>query len=166
MSTSTTSKIIKLFNILNNLVVTLVAFFIAVFAFMFFLMSFDRDPIDIEFKVISPKIRFGDLLKIEQRVTRYEVCATKSEWTIYDSAGNKISFPLGETPASGNVGTEKPFTRSLKIDKTMGNNEVKPGIARARLVLGWQCPGNYYQAIFPKTRVYDDLFFEILEEDR
>lgn len=101
--------------------------------------------------LLTPRIRLGEPVRVSYAITRHRTCATDLTWSIYDGAGEIHSFGPLHIEAAGAPGRET-FTRAWATPAV-----AAPGSGRLRVVLAFQCPGNYLQALYPVTLVLPDL---------
>lgn len=162
MTVSRATQVLTFFHVLNRVILTFSFFVIVALVALFWVMSRAPDPVDVLISITDKKVKFGEYLEIDHDNNRHQVCPTITNISIFDSQGTKITFPEIPTQAVGPAIREQT-KRKIRIERIMRDQEVVAGPARYRLALTWKCPGNYYQAIFPKTHVYDDIPFEIQE---
>jgi hypothetical protein len=162
MTVSKATKVLNFFHILNRIILSFTFFVIIALVSLFYIMSKAPDPVDVVMTIADRQVKFGEYLEIEHDNDRHQVCPTITNISLFDSQGTKITFPEIPTQAVGPA-IRETTKRKIKIDRVMRDQEVVAGPARYRLALTWKCPGNYYQALFPKTHVYDDIPFEITE---
>jgi hypothetical protein len=105
--------------------------------------------------LLTDRIRPGEPVRVSYAVTRIRTCATDLTWSVYDGAQEIHSFGPVHVEAAGLPATET-YTRAWATPVN-----AAPGLARLRVVLAFQCPGNYLQAVYPITLVLPDLPFAI-----
>jgi hypothetical protein len=102
-------------------------------------------------ELLTPRLRPGEPVRVAYTLTRLKTCATDLNWAIYDGAGEIHSFGPVHVEATGPPGRET-YTRAWTTP-----TEAAPGVGRLRVILAFQCPGNYLQALYPVTLVLPDL---------
>ncbi|MCW6511005.1 hypothetical protein [Lichenifustis flavocetrariae] len=101
--------------------------------------------------LLSPRIRPGEPVRVSYEISRLRTCSTDLSWALYDGAQEIHSFGPAHVEAAGLPGRET-FTRAWA---TPAN--AAPGEGHLRVVLAFQCPGNYLQALYPVALVLPDL---------
>jgi hypothetical protein len=101
--------------------------------------------------LLNARIRPGEPIRVSYSVTRRRTCSTDLAWSIYDGAQEIHTFGPLHVEAAGVPGSET-YTRAWPTPA-----DAASGPARLRVVLAFQCPGNYLQAIYPVTLVLPDL---------
>ncbi|MDX7951637.1 hypothetical protein P7D22_10705 [Lichenihabitans sp. Uapishka_5] len=131
------------------------AYWLSVMAALGWLASqvIDRDPpVTIRAAtVLTPHLRPGDPVRVSYTLTRFRTCATDLTWSIYDGAGEIHSFGPLHIEAAG-LPAQETYTRAWATPP-----QAAPGSGRLRVVLAFQCPGNYLQTLYPVTLVLPDL---------
>jgi hypothetical protein len=105
--------------------------------------------------LLTERVKAGEPIRVSYAVTRRRTCATDLSWSVYDGVGEIHSFGPLHVEAAGMPETET-YTRAWATPA-----DASPGTARLRVVLAFQCPGNYLQAIYPVTLVLPDLTVHI-----
>lgn len=135
------------------------AYWLSVMAALGWLVSqgLDRDPPVIIHKatVLTPRIAPGDAIRVAYDITRRRTCQTDLTWSLYDGAQEIHWFGPVHVDAAGLPGSES-FVRSWP---TPVNAASGPG--KLRVVIAFQCPGNYLQTLYPVTLILPDLPVQI-----
>lgn len=105
--------------------------------------------------VLTPHVRPGEPVRVSYTLTRLRTCATDLTWSVYDGAGEIHSFGPLHIEAAGPPGPET-YTRAWATPA-----QAAPGSGRLRVVLAFQCPGNYLQTLYPVTLVLPDLALRV-----
>jgi hypothetical protein len=123
--------------------------------------AFDRQvPVVVHSAtLLANHVRAGEPIRVSYAITRLRTCATDLTWSLYDGAQEIHRFGPTHIEAAGPPQSET-FTHAWA---TPGN--AAPGQGRLRVVIAFECPGNYLQALFPLTLVLPDLPV-IIDADR
>lgn len=98
----------------------------------------------------------GAPLKVAYQLTRHRVCATDVSWTEIDGAGEVHRFGPQHVPIPGKLGPDA-FTRAWATSPN-----AAPGPSVLRVVLEYQCPGNYLHALYPVVEELPDMPYETI----
>ena len=99
----------------------------------------------------------GAPIKVAYHLRRLRVCAADVSWTEIDGAGEVHRFGPRHIPVPGKRGADA-FTSEWP---TSAN--ATPGPSVLRVVIEFQCPGNYLQAFYPIVDELPDLTYETIE---
>jgi hypothetical protein len=131
------------------------AYWLSTMAALGWLMSqvLDRQvPVIVHAAVpLSSHVRPGEPIRVSYAVTRLRTCATDLTWSLYDGAQEIHRFGPVHIEAAGPPQSET-YTRGWATP-----GDAAPGEGRLRVVLAFQCPGNYLQALYPVTLVLPDI---------
>jgi hypothetical protein len=132
-----------------------VVYWLSVIAALAWLASqaFDRQvPVVVHSAtLVSTHVRPGEPIRVSYALTRLRTCATDLTWSLYDGAQEIHHFGPIHVEAAGPPQSES-YTRAWATP-----GDAAPGAGRLRVVLAFQCPGNYLQALYPVTLVLPDL---------
>ena len=101
--------------------------------------------------LLTSHIRPGEPVRVSYDITRRRTCVTDISWSFYDGAGEIHNFGPLHIEAAGPPARER-YTRAWATPP-----DAAAGNGRLRVVLAFQCPGNYLQALYPVTLVLPDL---------
>ena len=166
MTAGKIERIFSILHIMNKVLITICCGLVVTAVFTFFMMGLASDPVDLSINLLNSEVAYNDFLKIDSKNFRHELCKTGSGYHIIDSGGNRIELAISpRTDVPGPLG-EEDFIRRIRIRRVIDQQPGPiPGPAEIYLKISWVCPGNYYQAIFPKTKVLGPLKFTILDQD-
>ena len=139
-------------------------YWLAVIGALGWLLSqvFDRDPPVImrSTTLLTPTVAPGEPARVAYVIERKRTCETDISWSIYDGAEEIHRFGPLHVAASGPPGPDR-FIRAWPTPTNAAS-----GRGRLRVILAFECPGNYLQAIYPVTLVLPDLPLEIVKQER
>jgi hypothetical protein len=111
-----------------------------------------RTPVSVvNVALLTPRVVAGEPVRVSYEVLRERTCETDVSWSIYDGAQEIHRFGPQHVAAPGLPGHES-FVHSWA---TPAN--AAPGGGKLRVVLAFECPGNYLQALYPVTLVLPDI---------
>lgn len=97
----------------------------------------------------------GENLYVHFELVRNKICEFDLAWSVRDASGRNYSFVEPHRNATGSTGPDSS-TRPFSMP-----TELSPGRARLRLISSWACPANFYEAIYPKTLILPDIYFNV-----
>ena len=111
-----------------------------------------RPPVTIRaVTLLTDTVTAGEAVRVSYDVTRERTCETDLSWSIYDGLQEIHRFGPQHVAAPGLPGQET-FTHAWPTPM-----DAAPGRGKLRVVLAFECPGNYLQALYPVTLVLPDL---------
>lgn len=129
----------------------------------FFILYNEPAPTpDLRRRILTPIVRAGDDIKIQNSFIQSNKCFGRFYRSIYDSSGTLIwTQEEPRPPETNGDGRKRSVIRAISIPKS-----AAPGPAEYKLTIEWTC--NIVQRINPHLIQLPTFYFEILpaKEDR